>query len=299
MGYHHAMTKEVYKSTGAAFQPHNAENRVHAVDNINVLVNTDVARWNVDKNNITYLNQHCHTLSIYLQGGESSYRADDTFRKGSPGKICLMPKDHQSEWHINGAIEFVHLYFSDQMLKQYATAHFNSDVRFIELRDLVYEDDKVLENLFHQFFALCDNALFSSPLFAEETIHKVLHHLIKNYNGFTPIEHNIKGGLSPYHMRLSRQYIGDNIQAKQSISHLASLADLSPFHFARMFKISFGESPAKYITRVRIDAIKRSLKTTLSLAEISLQHGFSQQSHMSKNFKALTGFTPAIYRMHL
>ena len=299
MGYHQDMISSTSKPTEAAFQPSNAETSVQEVDNISILANADVARWNVDRNNITYLNPNCHTLSIYLQGGESTYRADNISRKGSPGKICLMPQGHESEWHINGAIEFVHLYFTDEILRQYATANFSSDIRFIELRDLVYENDAILANLFHQFFALCDNSLFSSPLFAEETIHKVLHHLIKHYNGFTATEHKFRGGLSPYHMRLLKQYIQDNVQAKHSIDRLASLVGLSPYHFARMFKISFGESPATYITRIRIDAIKHSLKSTLSLAEISIQHGFSQQSHMSKNFKALTGFTPANYRQRL
>lgn len=285
--------------TNSAFQPDNVEANVQAIDNFNILSNIGVVRWNVDRNNIAYQKQDSHTLSIYLRGGESTYRADKESLKGSPGKICLMPEGHESQWHINGEIEFVHLYFTDQMLKQYAASNFDTDIRFIELRDLIYQEDETLRMLFQQYLSLCDNSLFSSPLFAEQVIHKVMHHLLQNYNGFQIQDHKIKGGLSPHHMRLLKTFIQEQIAEKHSIESLANKVNLSPFHFARMFKESFGVSPAAYITRIRIDEVKRILKTNLKLSEVSFITGFSQQSHMTKNFKAFTGMTPGIYRQRL
>jgi AraC family transcriptional regulator len=136
-------------------------------------------------------------------------------------------------------------------------------------------------------------------LFAEETMHQVMHRLLQNYNGFRMQDNNIKGGLSSYHMRQIKTLIQEQIADKHSIELLAAKVNLSPFHFARMFKESFGESPAAYITRKRIDEVKRHLGSSLPLSEVSLITGFSQQSHMTKNFKVHTGMTPARYRQLL
>ncbi|NQZ80556.1 MAG: AraC family transcriptional regulator [Colwellia sp.] len=50
---------------------------------------------------------------------------------------------------------------------------------------------------------------------------------------------------------------------------------------------------------MRIDKIKVLLAGTAPLAGVSVQVGFSNQSHMSRNFKTLTGMTPARYRQAL
>ena len=134
---------------------------------------------------------------------------------------------------------------------------------------------------------------------AEEIICQLMHHLILHYNGFNVRAQVIRGGLSPQHMSRVRTMVEDCLAQKLSLEKLAGAVNLSPFHFARMFKHSFGETPAAYITRLRINRVKRELQSNLPLAEVSTLVGFSQQSHMTKNFKAVTGMTPAQYRKKL
>jgi AraC family transcriptional regulator len=109
-------------------------------------------------------------------------------------------------------------------------------------------------------------------------------------------ENKITGGLSPFHIKLIKETIHEKLNDKLTIDKLARMIDLSPFHFARMFKLSFGESPSNYITNFRIDKVKLLLQKEMTLADISLQTGFNQQSHMTQFLKKYTGFTPAIYR---
>ena len=253
--------------------------------------------WSMDPGNqITYQKDDSHTLSIYLNGGTKNYRSDHQRSKGAPGKICLMPQGQDSQWSINEKVEFVHLYFSDEMLKRYAASSFGIDVRFVELSDLLFQDDDILQQLFTEKFLICRNIDNYSPLLAEQAINNVMHHLLKHYNGFEVKEEQITGGLSPRHIKLIREMVVEEITDKLSIEKLAASVNLSPYHFARMFKLSFGESPANYITRVRVDTTKRLLKGPDSLAQVSSQAGFSQQSHMSHHFKRNTGMTPGSYR---
>lgn len=107
---------------------------------------------------------------------------------------------------------------------------------------------------------------------------------------------DIKGGVSAHDMRQIHHQIMDLLSEKLTISSLAKSVNLSPFYFAKMFKISFGESPAQFINWQRIQRDKQLLKTKQSLSEISLNIGFSHQSFMRQSFKAQTGVTPAKYR---
>ena len=210
-----------------------------------------------------------------------------------------MPQGHDSHWNINDEISFIHLYFSDKMLKNYAATTFDVDVRFVDIIDLVYRQDIILRQLFLTYLSQSKLGDYGSPLFAEQAIHKVLHHLLSQYNGFNVKERNIIGGLSPFNRRFIKDTIYQNSADKLSIEMLASSVNLSPFHFARMFTLSFGESPASFITRLRIENAKTLLSGKNTLADISIQAGFANQSHMSRNFKRQTGITPARYRQAL
>lgn len=282
---------------GEQFNTANA--KVQPVSNICLLSDVGMASWKVEKGNIRYQKQDSHTLSLYLTGGENCYRADSKNLKGAPGRFCIMPQGHDSHWNINDDISFVHLYFSDQVLKHYAATTFDIDVRFVDIMDLVYGQDKVLHNLFLNYFSQSKLDDFSSPLFAEQAIHKLLHHLLSQYNGFGVNECNITGGLSPFNRRFIKDVIFQHGAGKLSIEMLANSINLSPFHFARMFTLSFGESPASFITRLRIENTKTLLSGKNHLADISLQAGFANQSHMSRHFKNQTGMTPAKYRKAL
>jgi AraC family transcriptional regulator len=227
---------------------------------------------------ISYQSDDRHTLSLYLKGGTTNLRVNQSGIKGAPGKICLMPQYQDSQWIINERVEFVHLYFNDTQLKQYAAESFGIDVRFVELRELTFLNEPVLKNLFVESFLLCRNFKDISPLFAEQSLQKVMHHLLSNHNGYTPTKALIKGGLSPFHIKQVRELIYADVGSKLSIALLAQQVNLSPYHFARMFKLSFGESPASYITRVRVNKIKQLLESFATLADISQQAGFSQQA---------------------
>lgn len=270
-----------------------------AVDQIDVFDSVAISRWAIDRNSVQYQKEDSHTLSLYVAGGETSYRSDQSGKTGAPGKLCLMPQGHQSDWHINGRIEFVHLYFADSALKQYAASHVDCDVRHIDLQDLTYVDDPDLRQDLQNYVSLCESNRHISPLHAEQTLHAIFDRLISAYNGTHLKQTTIQGGLSPTHMRLVRSTIWEKLHTKLTISQLSEMVSLSPFHFARMFKLSFGETPANYITRIRIEKTRALLQSHHSLAEISAMVGFNQQSHMTAQFKKATSLTPAQYRREL
>jgi len=88
-----------------------------------------------------------------------------------------------------------------------------------------------------------------------------------------------------------------HIGADTSLETLAELAQLSPHHFATVFKASIGLPPHQYILRQRIAKAKELLADNrMSLAEISYVLGFPSQAHFTTMFGKLVGVTPGAYR---
>jgi AraC family transcriptional regulator len=75
---------------------------------------------------------------------------------------------------------------------------------------------------------------------------------------------------------------------------------LSPYHFSRAFKQSFGMPPHRYLTNQRIERAKSLLAARkLSVTEIGLDVGFSETSSFTSAFRKVTGETPTDYRRRL
>ena len=82
--------------------------------------------------------------------------------------------------------------------------------------------------------------------------------------------------------------------SKLSLAVMAAEVDLSPQHFARLFKGSFGTTPHAFVETLRIDAAVAALRRerTTPIAAIAATCGFASQSHMTELMRRRLGVTP-------
>lgn len=114
-----------------------------------------------------------------------------------------------------------------------------------------------------------------------------------------PITPKSYGGLPPATVNRIREYNDSHLHERIALETLAEIAQLSVYHFARAFRESVGMPPHAYIVRRRIERAQRLLRSTdLSLSEIALKVGFTDQSHFSRHFRRLTGMSPGLARQH-
>jgi AraC family transcriptional regulator len=105
------------------------------------------------------------------------------------------------------------------------------------------------------------------------------------------------GGFRPRAMRRAIEYIHANLADSVRLEDIAGAVGLSVFLFSRTFRHATGLAPHRYLTQARVERVKMLLlESELSLAAISDETGFSDQSHMSKVFKRLAGTTPKHFR---
>ncbi|WP_449542569.1 helix-turn-helix domain-containing protein [Enterobacter ludwigii] len=78
------------------------------------------------------------------------------------------------------------------------------------------------------------------------------------------------------------------------LARLAGLAELSEFHFSRVFKQSTGLSPSHYFIRLRMEEARRLLSETEdSMISIALTVGYNSPSHFAAIFRKHTGISPS------
>ncbi|WP_421656757.1 helix-turn-helix domain-containing protein [Leptothermofonsia sp. ETS-13] len=92
-------------------------------------------------------------------------------------------------------------------------------------------------------------------------------------------------------------YINDHLEQEIKLADLAALLGMSQFHFCHLFKQSIATTPYQYLLQQRIERAKQLLKQTdQPIMEIALRCGFNNHSHLSQQFRRLTGMTPKAFR---
>jgi AraC-like DNA-binding protein len=106
-----------------------------------------------------------------------------------------------------------------------------------------------------------------------------------------------RGGLAPWQVRRTTEYMQSNLGRNIALRELAELVGLSPFHFARAFKQSVGDPPHRYLARRRIErACELLAGSDLSVIEIAAQLGYEAPGALSRMFRREIGLSPSDYR---
>jgi len=93
------------------------------------------------------------------------------------------------------------------------------------------------------------------------------------------------------------RYMEEHLGEDMSRDDVAAVACLSPSHFSRVVKQTFGRSFTDLLARMRIDKARELLsRTDKSLIQICLDCGFSDPSYFTKVFRKHVGKTPGEYR---
>jgi len=103
--------------------------------------------------------------------------------------------------------------------------------------------------------------------------------------------------LTDQQVRQVMDFIHSHLNQDLSLEILAQQIGFSPYHFARVFRQTMGESPHQCVLRLRIECAQRLLaENDTPLAQVALACGFINQSHFTKTFKRYLGVTPCTYR---
>ena len=241
-----------------------------------------------------------HLLVIYEDGARTD---GQTCIQGMPRatlrrfarKFTFVPAGYQyREWHeLRVLSRLMYFYFDHAKLGLQSDAALS---HILLTPRLFFED----EDLWHT--AIKVKNLIEQPELAAEPYFQALgtviaYQLLRRHKSDVRDQSPTRGGLAAWQLRIALAYIEKHISERIQLASLAHLVRLTPFHFCRAFKQSFGMPPIRYQANRRIEHAKLLLAMpTMSVTEIGLTIGFDCSSSFTAAFRKATGFTPTEYR---
>jgi len=96
-------------------------------------------------------------------------------------------------------------------------------------------------------------------------------------------------------LRRVRELLCDDIAGNVTLDELARAAGVSRHRLSRLFRAAYGMPPHRFQLACRIGIARRMLERGVPVAEVALETGFFDQSHLHRHFRKTLGMTPAQY----
>lgn len=212
-----------------------------------------------------------------------------------PSQSLLLPANCSTHWHYSGTVDFAVIYFPDRpaglaQRLQLLAAKAANPLQF---------SDALVSALARQLVAELHKAAAGDEVFMATLVPLLLE---QTYRVLTTPETT---GFNPRHAHFSRlqgvlNHIHSHLDEDLSVPSLAARAGVSVAHFRRLFLAAMGSPPHRYVLATRLEQARKLLATTsLPIAQIGEECGFSSQSHFTACFRAAHASTPASYRKHI
>lgn len=244
-------------------------------------------------------NEHAICLSLaprpvrllHIKGGKTY---TGLYGKGdisiTPAKVPLFAR-WESEDH------FLEIRLPSHFVESVARETIGQNPEHLELLSEFRTRDLHLESIAMLLLAELQQENSGSRLYVESLTNVLAVHLLREYTVVKPHVATYEGGLPQRQLVQVLEYINDHLSHDIKLTDLAQLVNMSQFHFSRLFKQSIGMAPYQYLLQQRVERAKQLLKQRdSSIMEIAFLCGFNSHSHLSKQFRQLTGMTPTAYR---
>jgi AraC-like DNA-binding protein len=135
-----------------------------------------------------------------------------------------------------------------------------------------------------------------NQIFVDHTMLALTAHVAQTYGGLCSAN-PLRGGLAPWQVKRACERLESDLSGKLTLQEIGAELGLSVSHFSRAFRASVGLPPHQWLLRRRVSVAKQLMTVrSLSLAEIAISAGFSNQSHLTRVFSNLVGVSPGVWR---
>jgi AraC family transcriptional regulator len=187
------------------------------------------------------------------------------------------------EIHLNGPM-------FDEVAKELGAS------RRIVLSDIVAEDDPVVLSASSTLRAQLLHTGAVDEMHAETIVRALVGHTLREYGGLrTP--RPLPGRIDMRRLRRVAALVRARLHERLSLADLAEQAALTPFHFARSFRLTTGMTPHGFVRAARMQrAAELARSTLLSTAALAERVGYAHIAHFRTAFVQTFGCTPAVLR---
>lgn len=239
--------------------------------------------------------KHVHdgfAIGIIERGAEGFYYRGAT-HVAPAGSIVLINPDEVHTGHAVDEIGWSYrmLYPEADLLEQAAREAFGRRQPGVPYFPEAVVEDQYLTQLIRSLHATLersDSALERQSRFLTTLIQLIRRHA-EDRPSLSPAT------AAPRAVAQAQAYLESYYPHNVSLQQLVEITGLSPFHLTRVFRQALGLPPHAFLNQVRIREAKKLLLAGRPIAEVAVETGFADQSHLTRRFKRIVGVTPGQY----
>ncbi len=211
------------------------------------------------------------------------------------GTSYIMPAGYESTWEGDSGLS-ARLRIPPSLVAL-AAEQLGRRKSQVEIRNVFQARDPVIERLTQILLVELDRKAHPVQVLIVDAISTALvAHMLRAYNAFEAVECARERSLGAVEIARLTEFIEGNLHQTITLEDLASVVNVSRFHFSRLFKRSTGCTAISFVEQCRIRQAQTLITDTdLPLAEIALTVGFVDQSHFTRRFHRHVGCTPAVF----
>ncbi len=239
--------------------------------------------------------EHIHPgyMIVFSFNDVSIVKIEDVEYKSNPGTFYVVsPYVKHQEIIRNGIPRYYALIVDKNYFDNVFSKYCNEKIPIFTINE--YEYSNRIIQLLKDFSIECSEERDKEVNLSELILNQICHRVVR-------IILNIKNKQNSFSNKFAINnalyFMQSNINRNISTSLLASAANLSVFHFCRLFKQETGKTPMNYLSGLRLERVKKLLlENDKPLTDIALECGFNSSSYLSERFKKHFNITPSEYR---
>ncbi|KUI98785.1 helix-turn-helix transcriptional regulator [Vibrio sp. MEBiC08052] len=248
-------------------------------------------------NDFSY-DKHAHeeySLGVTLQGRQDFFCCR-RFHQSLPGGVMLFNPDDVHDGHSGGAtdLSYVMTYIHPQTFRALFLALGVKPNHIVRVEGVLF-DDLVLKQQILAFTRIV-NSGYHSKIEQELALFRLAHTLVKKSGSLCEA---IPQRRQDMLLNRAKAFIHSQYQDDLMIDDIAAIANMSKYHFIRLFRSQFGITPHQYVLNCRINGAQKALESGLPASTVAQMFRFADVSHMNRRFKKLYGMTPKQYQTQL
>jgi len=244
----------------------------------------------------SFCSARTHQLILHLDGPVTVRRGHGGLgnpRRVPAGGLFLHPADHDLTVELGGDLRTVHVYLADEAVQEAADG-----TGRVELAEELGRSDPLIEQLVLSLDGVLRTREPAARTYVDH-LSVLLAAQLARYHSVRPARAwpGDRPGLTPRQLATAREVMEARLAEPIPLADLAAAVSLSVSQFSRQFKASTGETPHRFLMRLRAEAASRLLRSsTMSIPEVAMRCGFSHQEHLTRVLRAQSGSTPAAVR---
>lgn len=243
--------------------------------------------------------KHAHeeySIGVTLKGRQDFFCQNAFHKSPAGGVIVFNPEEvHDGQSGIGEHLEYVMLYVHPEAFQPLFQALGQPKLTVPRVKSALLADPALARYVLLLKQMISNH--HSSAIESEQVLFNIAHSLLGhsghavNTFDFSPRKDSL--------LIRAKDYIWANLAEDLSIDAIAAAANMSKYHFIRLFNQQFGLTPYQYVINCRVNLARQYIELGFTASHVALDAGFADNSHLNRHFKRVFGITTKQYQRQL